>query len=90
LTKLEEIKKKGTQPASIGATTKRLNSNHEMFKDPERVKTEHSKIKKTKRMVQRRELETQNVKLAFHLHKTSASIDVKKQLGDFEQHQKLL
>ena len=41
-------------------------------------------------MVQKRELETQNVKLAFHLHKTSASIDVKKQLGDFEQHQKLL
>ena len=28
--------------------------------------------------------------MAFHIHKQSASIDVKKQMSDFEQHRKLL
>ena len=31
--------------------TKRLQSEHEYFKDPERVKNEHSKIMKSKRSV---------------------------------------
>ncbi len=37
-----------------------------------------------------RQLDDQNVKMAFHIHKQSASIDVKKQISDFEQHRKLL
>ena len=40
--------------------------------------------------MKKRELDNKNVKLAFHIHKQSASIDVRKQLNDFEQHQKLL
>jgi len=40
----------------------------------------------SKRQHQMKELETQNVKLAFHIHKQSASIDVRKQLTDFQQH----
>ena len=45
---------------------------------------------KTKRSIQQKELDNENVKLAFHIHKQSSSIDVKKQLGDFEKHEKLL
>ena len=38
----------------------------------------------------KKSIDQANVKLAFHIHKQSSSIDVRKQLGDFESHQKLL
>ena len=63
---------------------------HDRFTDQERVKQEHIRIYKNTLQVKQKELDTQNVKLAFHIHKQSASIDVKKQLTDFEKHQNLL
>ena len=45
---------------------------------------------KTKRSTKQRNLDEENVRLAFHIHKQSSSIDVKKQLNDFEKHEKLL
>ena len=35
-------------------------------------------------------MENKNIKLAFHIHQQSASIDVQKQLNDFDSHRKLL
>ena len=63
---------------------------HDHLTDPVRVINDHGKVKNAKRMSLQKQLENKNVKMAFHIHKQSASIDVKKQISDFEQHRKLL
>ena len=55
-----------------------MQTEHERYTDQERVKQEHERIYKNSIVVKKKELDNQNVKLAFHIHKQSASIDVKK------------
>lgn len=61
-----------------------------MFRDPLRIKDEHGRIKETNRQKALKDLESANIRLAFHIHKQPASIDVKKQINDFGKHRKLL
>lgn len=63
---------------------------HDEFTNPERILADQSKIRQSKRINEQKDLENKNVKMAFHIHNQSASIDVKKQRNDFEHHQKLL
>jgi len=55
-----------------------------------RLKADHLKHSYQKMKSTKKSIDQANVKLAFYIHKQSSSIDVRKQLGDFESHQKLL
>ena len=51
------------------------------------MKNNLTKYTSVTRDLKKRSLVDSNVKLAFHLHKASASIDVKRQLENFEEHE---
>ena len=51
------------------------------------MKNNLTKYTSVTRDLKKRSLVDSNVKLAFHLHKASASIDVKRQLENYEEHE---
>ena len=51
------------------------------------MKNNLTKYTSVTRDLKKRSLVESNVKLAFHLHKASASIDVKRQLENYEEHE---
>ena len=81
LVKLEEIKKKGTN-----LKKRNTKSIHEAFVNPDRIKEEHLKYSESSRANAAKQLDNKNVKLAYHLTKAPASIDLRKQFTDFEKH----